>query len=232
MDFGRGDMHGNQAGETTQSYFDHIMIDYTNAAFPLLPSGANDTTAPGAPPVVRDGTGAADVSIALSTTQLSANWDNAVDNESGIKGYQYAIGTSPGRHQTVELDDVHVSVGDNEDGIEPDHGPNLLFQREGHQRRGIDRPRHEFQRANRGHRRDGPRRPGCRQGCVWSMEFGPMPDIDENPSYPGLYGNWDPATDNESGISFYQYGIGTTPGATDFYGWTYASGNAEPRDLR
>ena len=36
-----------------------------------------------------------------STTQLSANWDAATDAESGISGYQYAIGTTAGGTQTV-----------------------------------------------------------------------------------------------------------------------------------
>ena len=55
----------------------------------------NDTTPPSPPPVVRDGTGA-DISTQTSTTTLSANWDNSTDNESGISGYYYAIGTTPG----------------------------------------------------------------------------------------------------------------------------------------
>ena len=53
-----------------------------------------------APPTVRDGVGA-DISTTNSTTQLSANWDASTDNESGISGYQYAIGTSAGGTQTV-----------------------------------------------------------------------------------------------------------------------------------
>ena len=105
------------------------MFDYTNAAFPIMPYGANDTTAPGAPPVVRDGTGQ-DQSICLSTTQLSANWDMAIDTESGIKGYQYAIGTSQGGTNVTNWTTLHEPIGRNEDGVEPDHGPNLLFQRE------------------------------------------------------------------------------------------------------
>ena len=39
------------------------------------------------------------------------------------------------------------------------------------------------------------------------------PDSDETTSTTALYSNWDPATDNESGISFYQYAFGTSPGA-------------------
>ena len=61
-----------------------------------------DTTPPSAPPAVRDGTGA-DISTTSSTTQLSANWDASTDNESGISGYQYAIGTSAGGTQTVNF---------------------------------------------------------------------------------------------------------------------------------
>ena len=49
---------------------------------------------------MRDGTGA-DISTTSSTTQLSANWDASADAESGISGYQYAIGTSAGGTQTV-----------------------------------------------------------------------------------------------------------------------------------
>ena len=59
-----------------------------------------DTTPPAPPANVRDGTGA-DISTTTSTTQLSANWDASTDNESGISGYQYAIGTTAGGTQTV-----------------------------------------------------------------------------------------------------------------------------------
>ena len=63
-------------------------------------TSGSDTTPPSAPPAVRDGIGT-DISTTSSTTQLSANWDASTDNESGISGYQYAIGTSAGGTQTV-----------------------------------------------------------------------------------------------------------------------------------
>ena len=59
-----------------------------------------DSTAPTAPANVRDGLGA-DISITSSTNTLSANWDAATDTESGISGYQYAIGTTAGGTNTV-----------------------------------------------------------------------------------------------------------------------------------
>ena len=42
--------------KTTQSWFGQILIDYTNAAFPLFPCGTTTQRRP-APPTVRDGTG-------------------------------------------------------------------------------------------------------------------------------------------------------------------------------
>jgi hypothetical protein len=100
MQFGRLDSHGNLTTDTTQSWFGQILVDRTNAAFPLIPSGGADTTPPSEPPAVRDGVGT-DISTTNSTTQLSANWDASTDNESGISGYQYSIGTTAGGTQTV-----------------------------------------------------------------------------------------------------------------------------------
>ena len=45
---GRTDNHGNQTDDRSQTWFGHIMIDYTNAAFPLIPSAATNVTPPSA----------------------------------------------------------------------------------------------------------------------------------------------------------------------------------------
>jgi hypothetical protein len=37
IQFGRGDNHGNNPTAKTQSYIGHILVDYTNGAFPLIP---------------------------------------------------------------------------------------------------------------------------------------------------------------------------------------------------
>ena len=60
----------------------------------------SDTTPPSAPANVRDGTGT-DVASTSSVTQLSANWDASTDADTGLSGYQYAIGTTAGGTQTV-----------------------------------------------------------------------------------------------------------------------------------
>ena len=63
-------------------------------------NGSGDGTPPTPPACVRDGTGA-DIAATNSTTQLSANWDASTDADSGISGYQYAIGTVSGGTQAV-----------------------------------------------------------------------------------------------------------------------------------
>jgi hypothetical protein len=97
--FGRNDLHGDNPDCTTQTYFDNIMIDYTNPPFPLLPDIGEppppDTTPPSDIATVNDGTGN-DIDSTSSTTQLSANWTAATDNESSITNYHYAIGDTPG----------------------------------------------------------------------------------------------------------------------------------------
>lgn len=65
-----------------------------------LTSSSMDLT----PPVkfmVRDGTGE-DIKISSSTTEVSANWDAGGDPESGISGYWYKIGTTPGGSEVLD----------------------------------------------------------------------------------------------------------------------------------
>ena len=125
-DFGRTDNHGTDNHNNGQSYVGHICIDYTNGAFPLLLSGGSDTTAPSAPAVVRDGTGA-DQSIALSSTQLSTNWDPAWDAQSGIKGYQYTIGTTPGGTDVVPWTSLANVLGVTKTGLNLAPGQTYYF---------------------------------------------------------------------------------------------------------
>jgi hypothetical protein len=220
--FGRGDVHGNQSNDQTYSYFDQIMLDWTNAAFPLLPGGANDTTAPGAPPVVRDGT-AQDQSIALSTTQLSANWDMAWDAESGIKAYQYAIGTTPGATNVTNWTTLINRLGITKTGLSLSTGQTYYFSVKAQNGVGMWGPATNSNGQTVGTDTTPPSAPpAVRDGGP----YGSNPDIDNTPSGSGvLYANFDPASDSESGISCYQFGFGTTLGATDFVGWTTINAN-------
>ncbi len=161
--FGRVDAHGNQSNETTQSYFDQIMLDYTNAAFPLLPSGYNDVTPPNAPPAVRDGAGygfgTQEQTMAMSFDAVVGQLGPGVGRRERNQSLPVLHRHHCGRNERGELDHDPKPVGNNEDRVEPELGPEILFQREGHQRRGIYRRGDDFPRANlRTNGEHGPRR--------------------------------------------------------------------------
>src|SRR5438105_14716129 len=59
-----------------------------------------DWTAPLCSSLINDGI-SADVDTTYSATQLSANWGFAVDTNSAVSYYQYAIGTTPGSQTVV-----------------------------------------------------------------------------------------------------------------------------------
>ena len=96
---------------------------------------------------MRDGTGAG-AATTPSTAWLSANWDASTDPESGIRGYQYAIGATQGGTDVVTWTCDPECYGLHADRFEPDRGPNLLLQREGRQWSGTGGQRHEFQGAD------------------------------------------------------------------------------------
>ncbi|MBR9998671.1 MAG: hypothetical protein KFF73_06860 [Cyclobacteriaceae bacterium] len=66
----------------------------------ILRSSSMDTTPP-VNAVVRDGTGE-DLDLSFSTAEISANWDPAMDEESGISKYWYRIGTTPGGSEVLD----------------------------------------------------------------------------------------------------------------------------------
>jgi hypothetical protein len=66
----------------------------------ILTETSNDLTPPAAP-VVHDGSGE-DIDVSFSTTEISANWEAAEDEESGISRYWYRIGTTPGGAEVLD----------------------------------------------------------------------------------------------------------------------------------
>ena len=221
--FGRGDQHQNQSNDQTYSYFDQMMFDYTNAAFPLLLCGPNDSTAPSAPPAVRDGTGTSDVSIALFTTQLSANWDMAWDAQSGIKCYQYAIGTTQGGTDVTNWTTLKNQFGVTKTGLSLTTGQTYYFSVKAINGVGLTGPATNSNGQTVGTDATAPSAPAAVRDAGWAYNY--EPDIDSWADSHDLYGNFDHAVDNESGISCYQFGVGTSPGATDAWGWTTLPAN-------
>ena len=174
-------------------------------------AGTTDATAPSAPPAVRDGTGA-DISTTGSTTQLSANWDASTDNETGISGYQYAIGTTAGATDTVAWTSLGNVTTVTKTGLTLAIGQTYFFSVKAVNGAGL---------TGAATNSDG-------QKVVDTTAPSPPPavrdgtgaDISTTSSLTQLSANWDVSTDNETGISGYQYAIGTTTGATDTVAWT------------
>ena len=207
---GRNDNHANVAAETTQSWFGNVLIDYTNAAFPLIPSAGTDTTPPSAAGSVRDGTGA-DIAYTNSTTQLSANWDASSDAQSGISGYQYAIGTSAGGTQTVNWTSLGNVTTVTKTGLSLTNGQTCYFSVKAVNGVGL---------TGTATNSNGQTVDSTAPSAPPTVRDGTGVDISTTSSNTQLSANWDASTDNESGISGYQYAIGTTAGGTQTVNWT------------
>ena len=207
---GRSDAHGNNTLATSKTYLDNLIIDYTNGAFPLIPSSGTDTTPPSAPPTVRDGTGT-DIAYTTSTTQLSANWDTSTDNESGISGYQYAIGTSAGGTQTVNWTSLGNVTTVTKTGLSLTSGQTYFFSVKAINGVGL---------TGNATNSNGQKVDTSAPTAPATVRDGTGTDISTTSSTTQLSANWDASADSESGISGYQYAIGTTAGGTQTVNWT------------
>jgi chitodextrinase len=101
---GRTDAHGDSPDNDTQTYISHLMVDFTNAAFPLLPDGAGtpDSEAPSIP-----GDLSAD---AISSSRIDLNWTASTDNM-GVSGYRiYRDGAQVGTSATNSYSDPGLSA--------------------------------------------------------------------------------------------------------------------------
>ena len=186
-------------------YWDEVIVsNYYN--------GLLDSTPPSAPANVRDGTGA-DISTTNSTTQLSANWDAATDAESGINGYQYAIGTSAGGTQTVNWTSLGNVTTVTQTGLSLTFGQTYYFSVRAVNGAGL---------TGSATNSDGQTVAGdsTPPSAPPAVRDGTGADISTTGSTTQLSANWDASTDNESGISGYQYAIGTSAGGTQTVNWT------------
>ena len=170
-----------------------------------------DVTPPSTPPAVRDGVGA-DISTTSSTTQLSANWDASTDNESGISGYQYAIGTSAGGTQTVNWTSLGNVTTVTKSGLTLSVGQTYYFSVQAVNGVGLT-----GSATNSNGQTVVDTTP---PSAPANVRDGVGADISTTSSTTQLSANWDAATDAESGISGYQYAIGTTVGGTQTVNWT------------
>jgi hypothetical protein len=89
-------------------------------------TGIGDSSPPSNVSQVRDGTGS-DIDSTDSNTQLSANWDEASDPESGILTYIYAIGTTAGGTDTTGWTNNSTSRSVTESGLTLTGGTRYYF---------------------------------------------------------------------------------------------------------
>ena len=141
----------------------------------------------------------------------------AIDNESGIKGYQYAIGTSQGGTNVTNWTTIKNILGVTKTGLSLTTGQTYYFSVKAINGVGLTGPAANSNGQTVGTDTTAPSAPAAVRDTSWAYNY--MPDCDETSSTNTLYGDWDPATDNESGISFYQYAFGTSPGATNTVNW-------------
>ncbi|OGS27645.1 MAG: hypothetical protein A2297_00215 [Elusimicrobia bacterium RIFOXYB2_FULL_48_7] len=177
-----------------------------------------DVTSPAAPGAVYDGTGA-DVSATFSTASLSANWTPGIDNESGIKGYIFAAGTSAGASNIVgwtTLGNVQSTTTYKTLSM----GVTYYFSVKAVN--GIDLISATSANSNGQYVAVD----GTPPSAPVTVRDGTGVDISSTISAAQLYANWDAGGDAESGISGYKYAIGTSAGATDTSGWASNSGTS------
>jgi len=85
-----------------------------------------DWSAPYCPALVSDGA-AADMDTVSSTTQLTANWSNALDTNSAIAYYEYAIGTAPGLQDVAPFTNNGMLTSVTHTGLSLSQGQTYYF---------------------------------------------------------------------------------------------------------
>jgi len=154
---------------------------------------------------VRDGL-YSDMDYTTFLSTLSANWDVAIDSESVITRYWYAIGTSPGATNFVAWTDVGISTWVTRGGLSLTNGTTYYFTVKAENGSG-------YQSI-----------PSLSDGTIVDftspviniVRDGTSADVDFAGSSTQLSANWDAASDSESGIAKYWYGIATTQLGTTF----------------
>ncbi|OGS28063.1 MAG: hypothetical protein A2297_02220 [Elusimicrobia bacterium RIFOXYB2_FULL_48_7] len=173
---------------------------------------SSDTTAPSAPGIVNDGTGA-DTSTTISITQLSANWDSSADAESGISSYQYAITSNTAiSNKIVGWTTIGLNTSVTRTGLALTVGVTYYFSVKAVNGAGLTSAAANSNGALVIDVTPPVMGPG-------GVRDGTGADIQWSQTSNSLSGNWDTAVDAESGISGYRYAIGVTPGGTGILGW-------------
>ena len=159
-----------------------------------------DATAPTMPAVTDDGR------YTSNATTLHAGW-YADDPESGVAGYQYSIGRSAGATNVVGWTDVGPATSVTRTGLSLAGGTTYYFNVKALNGGGIYGP------------------VGSSDGITVDVTAPLTPVVSDSGQYfsdaHAIFASWS-SFDGESGISKFEYSVGTSPGGAQVLGWTDA----------
>ncbi len=164
-----------------------------------------DTNTPSAVSALNDGAGA-DETYTSSASTLMANWTAATGGASGITGYSYSIGTTPGGSDMALTTSVGLNTSASASGLSLSDGVTYYVSVRAVNGLGVTGP---VATTN------GVLRDASPPGASTAVNDGAGADIAFSTSLSSLSVNWSAATDAHSGVTGYFVSVGTTPGGTN-----------------
>ncbi len=144
-----------------------------------------------------------------NATSLQASW-TASDPQSGIAGYQYSIGTSPGATNVLTWTDAGMATSVTRTGLVLQGGTTYYFN---------------VKALNTGGAWGAA---GSSDGITVDVTPPATPTVTDAGQFisdeHSIWASW-VSSDNESGVTKFEYSVGTSAGATNVLGWTDAGTN-------
>lgn len=171
----------------------------------------DDTTAPVVSGVPNDGAGA-DVDYQTATTALSANWAGVFfESQSGISAFEWAIGTTPGATNVLAFTSVGTAGSATKSGLALTSGTTYYVTARATNGAGLQSTATS----------DGVTIDTTLPAIAAVPNDGLAADVDYQTSTTTISANWAAVfSDAQSGISGYEWAIGTTVGGTTIQAYT------------
>lgn len=169
-----------------------------------------DLTPPATIAFVNDGLGADEDSTG-SNTELSANWGESSDAESGISAYYFAIGSAPDTSDIVGWTNLGIATSTTRTGLSLTNGATYYYSVKAMNGLGV------FSVVTVS---DGIAVNITPPSGISFVYDGPGADEDFTTSATQLTANWATSSDPVNGIAAYYYSAGTSPGASNTIPWT------------
>jgi len=176
---------------------------------PVSSDGVTVDTTPPPDGGVRDGPGP-DRQFQRPTDPIEANWDPMIDPTSGTVAYKWAIGTDTADNDVLDFTDVGLATS-------ASYPASLTDGRRYHVTvKAVNGAGLSTSSASNGVVVDGS------PPDLGTVSDGPTPgaDIDTQPRTSPIEATWTAFTDLQSGITRYEYAVGTTAGGTEMRGFT------------